>query len=110
MPFQANYNSNDGNYGDDDDDNGNDDRPKVSACLPLPSLFVRYIHVTGMISFPASEDVYGSDTGLRNNWPLTLEPTASFDTLVLILVSQVPLYVLSRLPSSLCSRSHWKGF
>src|SRR6218665_1484613 len=52
----------------------------LSACLPLPSLFVRYAHLTVMIL----EDLYGSDTSLCNHWPFALEPTPSFYAIHLI--------------------------
>jgi len=50
----------------------------LSACLPLPPFFVRYAHLTAMISCPTSEDFYGSDTSLCNHWPFALKPTPSF--------------------------------
>src|SRR6218665_112516 len=45
---------------------------------------------------------YGSDTSLCNHWPFALEPTPSFYSIYFInWLSQVPLFVLSRLFSSL---------
>ena len=62
---------------------------------------------------PASEDFYGSDTSLCNHWPFALEPTPSFYAIHFIncIVSQVPLFVLSRL-YTLFSLGlwHWKRF
>ena len=49
------------------------------ACLPLPSLFVRYAHFTVMIFLSRERGLlYGSDTGFRNSWPFALELTLSF--------------------------------
>src|SRR6218665_3645711 len=74
-----------------------------SACLPLPSLFVRYAHLTVMISLSRERGLlWFRHKPLQS---LTLRfGTNSFllrDPLYQqLLVSQVPLFVLSRLLSS----------
>src|SRR6218665_1643517 len=74
----------------------------LSACLPLPSLFVHYAHLTVMISVPRARTY----TWLRHGPSQSL--ALRFGTNSLLrhnqlyqLVSQVPLFVLSRLLSSL---------
>jgi len=66
------------------------------------------------VSARASEDLYGSDMSLCNHWPCALEPTPSFNMLLLINWWAKCLFsVLSRLLSSLWvshagSASEWR--
>ena len=89
------------------------------ACLPLPSLFVRYAHLTVMISLSRERGLlYGSDTSLCNYWPFALEPTPSYrlppTRSTLLTGEQSAFFVLSRLLSSLWvsrtgSASDWRA-
>src|SRR6218665_1029712 len=60
------------------------------TCLPLPSLFVRYAHLTVMISLSRKRGLL-----LLCSWSCALELTPSFDRTHL-----VPLFIRSRLLSS----------
>ena len=54
---------------------------------PYPLAFLCHLSSSATLTWqlwsfcPASENFYGSDTGLRNYWPCALEPTPSFYTI-----------------------------
>src|SRR6218665_495185 len=56
------------------------------ACLPLPSLSVRYAHLTVLTSLSHEQGLLwlrheSLQSCLCNHWPYALEPTPSFDTI-----------------------------